>query len=70
MLSSLWAKPTIEFEESVKLHLFGQDFDVPEALINEHTAENLYDRCVGNYAYYSDRTALGATRIYYNGRHF
>ena len=51
MLSSLWAKPTIEFEESVKLHLFGQDFDVPEALINEHTAENLYDRGVGEYSY-------------------
>lgn len=61
MLSSLWAKPTIEFEESVKLHLFGQDFDVPEALINEHTAENLYDRCVGKYAYYSNKAFLGET---------
>lgn len=70
MLSSLWAKPTIEFEESVKLHLFGQDFDVPEALINEHTAENLYDRCVGEYAYYSRTTSLGATRLGVNGLHF
>lgn len=70
MLCSLWAKPTIEFEESVKLHLFGQDFDVPEALINEHTAENLYDRCVGKYAYYSSIASLGRSIKGYNGRHF
>ncbi|MCI6565615.1 hypothetical protein, partial [Campylobacter sp.] len=70
MLSSLWAKPTIEFEESVKLHLFGQDFDVPEALINEHTAENLYDRCVGNYAYYYNTALLGEYGSYYRSYRF
>lgn len=59
MLSSLWAKPTIEFEESVKLHLFGQDFDVPEALINEHTAEVEYNKCSGDWSRQNSVTGIG-----------